>query len=70
MRITFISNDTGGIDTLNVESGTTLAALLRQEGVDTKNYTVTVNRVKPASSNMELAQGDKVALTPKKVRGA
>jgi len=72
VRILFINNDGGGFASdIDVEPGTTVAALFRQRvGAESpQDYLIRVNR-QPTTSDYVLCDGDRVTITPLKIEGA
>ena len=72
MKILFINNDGGGFaDHIQVEPGTTVAALFSQRlpDRDPNDYLIRVNRL-PTSQDQVLQEGDRVSMTPTKIEGA
>ena len=72
MRILFINNDGGGFaDHIEITAGTTVQQLFHQRVAHGKpaDYLVRVNR-QPAAAGQELAENDRVSITPLKIEGA
>ena len=72
MGILFINNDGGGFaDNIEVEEGTSVAALFAQRlpGRKAEDFLIRVNR-QPASAGQILQEGDRVSITPTKIEGA
>ncbi len=72
MKVLYINNDGGGFaDHIDVDAGTTVAALFAQRLPDREaaDYLIRVNR-QPAAADQVLAEGDRVSVTPVKIEGA
>ena len=72
MKILFINNDGGGFaDHVEITTGTTVQQLFHQRVGHDKpaDYLVRVNR-QPAAAGQELAENDRVSITPLKIEGA
>lgn len=72
MKILYINNDGGGFaDQIDVDAGTTVAALFTQRVPDRRasDYLIRVNR-QPCSGDQVLQDGDRVSFTPVKIEGA
>ena len=71
MKVLYINNDGGGFaDHIEVEPGTTVAALFAQRlpGRRAEDYLIRVNRL-PASAEQLLQEGDRVSFTPTRIEG-
>ena len=72
MKVLFINNDGGGFaDHIDVPNGITVEQLFERELGHAKpeDYLIRINR-QPVSRNQQLAEGDRVSVTPTKVEGA
>ncbi len=72
MKVLYINNDGGGFaDHIDVDGGTTVAALFAQRLADREaaDYLIRVNR-QPATADQVLREGDRVSITPVKIEGA
>ena len=72
MKILFLNHEGGGFaDHIDVEDGTTVAALFAQriKHGNPVDYLIRVNR-QPCSAGNVLQDGDRVSITPRKIEGA
>ena len=72
MRILFLNHNGGGFaDYIEIEEGTTVAALFRQrmKGASAADFLIRVNR-QPCSKDQVLQEGDRISITPTKIDGA
>ncbi|MBL1217353.1 MAG: molybdopterin converting factor [Planctomycetes bacterium] len=72
MRIMFINNNGSGFaDYIDVQEGLTVIDLFERQMPDCKpeDYLIRVNR-QPVTRDTQLAEGDRVSITPTKIEGA
>ncbi len=72
MKVLFINNDGGGFaDYIEVEAGTTVRALFKQEVPhgQAEEFLIRVNR-QPAAADQVLQDLDRVSFTATKIQGA
>ena len=72
MQVLMINNDGGGFaDYLQIEPGTTVAALFQQtiQRGQPADYLIRVNR-QPVPADYVLQPGDRISITPTKIEGA
>ncbi len=72
MKVFYINNvGSGFAEQIEVDSGTTLAALFSQKmpGSDPRDYLIRVNR-QPVAADEVLTEGSRVSITPTKIEGA
>jgi hypothetical protein len=72
MKILFINNDGGGFaDYVELDAGTTVGQLFdsKMQGAKSSNYLIRVDS-RPAARDQVLQQGNRVSMTPTKIKGA
>ena len=72
MRILFLNHDGGGFaDHIEIEEGTTVAALFEQQmkGAKPQDYLIRVDR-QPCTADQVLHEGCRISITPRKIEGA
>jgi len=69
INVYFISNDNGYSQPTPVAVGTTISSFLRSKGVDAASSIVRVN-AQPVPADYQLNGGDRISVTPSKIKGA
>jgi hypothetical protein len=72
LKILFVNNDGGGFaDYIELPERMTVTQLFERQmrGAKPENYLIRVN-ARPAARDQELAEGDRVSMTPTKIEGA
>ena len=72
MKILFLNADGGGFaDYIEIEEGTTVAALFEQQMKDATpdDFLIRVNR-QPSAAGEVLQENDRISITPRKIEGA